>query len=71
MSKKLSKKIEIENKIIFDYLDKTDIEEIIRLWIERQTYNLKRDTLDNFPIYITQAIQDLQSMINDFKHSVN
>lgn len=71
MSKKLSQQIEKENKIIFDYLHSTDIEEIVRMWIERQTYNLKRDNLEEFPFYITEAIQDLQSMINDFKHNVN
>jgi len=71
MNKKLTKQIEQETKIIFDYLHNTKLEEIVRLWIERQTYNLKRDNLDEYPFYITEAIQDLQDMIDNFKHNVN
>lgn len=71
MSKKLRTQIEIENKIIFDYLHSTKIEEVIRLWIERQTYNLKRDTLEEMPIYITNSIEEIQKFVDEFKHNIN
>lgn len=71
MSKKLRTQIEIENKIIFDYLHSTKIEEVVRLWIERQTYNLKRNNLEEMPIYITNSIEEIQKFVDEFKHNIN
>lgn len=71
MSKKERERIELETKIIFDYLETSKIEDIIRLWIDRQTYYLKRNNLEEMPIYITHSIEDIQKIINEFKHNPN
>lgn len=71
MNKKERERIELETKIIFDYLETSKIEDIIRLWIDRQTYYLKRNNLEEMPLYITHSIEDIQKFINEFKHNLN
>jgi hypothetical protein len=71
MNKKERERIELETKIIFDYLETSKIEDIIRLWIDRQTYYLKRNNLEEMPIYITHSIEDIQKFIDEFKHNLN
>lgn len=71
MNKKERERIELETKIIFDYLETSKIEDIIRLWIDRQTYYLKRNNLEEMPTYITHSIGDIQKFIDEFKHNLN
>ena len=71
MNKKERERIELETKIIFDYLETSKIEDIIRLWIDRQTYYLKRNNLEEMPIYITNSIEEIQKFVDEFKHNIN
>jgi hypothetical protein len=66
-----SKQFQLEFDIIKKHLSETDLESLVRWWVEVQTYKLKRDTLDEMPLRLTNSINEIQSIINEFKINNN
>jgi hypothetical protein len=68
---KRAKQRQLEFDIIKKHLSETDLESLVRWWIEVQTYKLKRETLDEMPLRLTNSINEIQSIIDEFKIDVN
>jgi len=70
MSKR-AKQSQLEFDIVKKHLSETDLESLVRWWIEVQTYKLKRETLDEMPLRLTHSINEIQSIIDEFKIDIN
>jgi hypothetical protein len=70
MSKR-AKQSQLEFDIVKKHLSETDLESLVRWWIEVQTYKLKRETLDEMPLRLTHSINEIQSIIDEFKIGIN
>ena len=66
-----SKQFQLEFDNIKKHLSETDLESLVRWWVEVQTYKLKQDTLDEMPLRLTDSINEIQSIINEFKININ
>ncbi|MEY3824531.1 MAG: hypothetical protein RLZZ13_453 [Pseudomonadota bacterium] len=70
MSKR-AKQSQLEFDIVKKHLSETDLESLVRWWIEVQTYKLKRETLEEMPLRLTHSINEIQSIIDEFKIGIN